>query len=241
MCQVFYVWFYGLGVYFLSFGMTYGIVTPINALMLEHWLYFGLFGFFTILAWYLDIIWTYCKKHWPKLNLVLISIFVVFCLFLGYITIQRNLIWANEIGMYENILLYNPNNALTLINLGNIYFKQRDYENAKIYWQKAISADPYNPTEYSSLGGLFMEQGQYEIAHAWLKKSIEVDATYPFSYLNLSELYLRENNTPLALETLEKLQKINPTSLASEAIDSIKNLGTSTPLIPDKSGFEIIQ
>ncbi|MBQ8476226.1 tetratricopeptide repeat protein [bacterium] len=61
-------------------------------------------------------------------------------------------------------IVNNPANAQNYINLGAIYQKQGNYENARIQYMKAIQMDDSDDTAYYNLASLFIEQKNYSSA-----------------------------------------------------------------------------
>lgn len=227
----FNIWFFGLGIFFANLSLSSGIIASINARAMEHWLYFSLFGVLTIVAWYLDRLWSYLETHRPKMKTVFVAFFTVYCLFLGYQTIQRNLIWADGVALLKNILQYEPGNYHALNNLGNWYYDKRDNATAKLYWERSIAANPYQPVAYTNLGYLASDEGRLREAEEIFKKAIALDPYYYNAYYNLLVLYVQEKRFPEALQVITQLQEKYPkkdfTSLA-DSINELQKSGAST-------------
>lgn len=224
----FNIWFFGLGIFFANLSLSSGIVASINARAMEHWLYFSLFGVFTIVAWYVDRLWSYLETYRPQLKTVCVTIFAVYCLFLGYQTIQRNLIWADSVALLKNILQYEPNNYHALNNLGNWYYDRRDNATAKFYWEQSIVANPYQPVAYTNLGYLASDEGRTLEAEKIFKKAIDLDPYYYNAYYNLLVLYIQEKRFPEALQVLETVQGKYPKKDFTTIENNIKDLQKSS-------------
>lgn len=56
---------------------------------------------------------------------------------------------------YENAIRVDQNNKDTWLKKGNVLFELKDYNNALLYYKKAVSADPV------SNQNIFTEKGEY--------------------------------------------------------------------------------
>lgn len=225
------VWFAGLGFWYVYLSMTSGILRPLNAVIYEHWLYISLIGFFMIAAWYVDKAWEAIEAAHGRGVWLFISLLTLYAVFLSYQTIQRNLLWANPIGLYKDILVYEPNNTQALENLGEWYFLQRDNVTAQILFGRAIAINPSDPLPYVALGVSAALDGKNDEAEQLFKKAIESAPTFDPAYYNLASLYTTQNRTDEALSLLETLERLHPTQSTEDFITYLKNPNTAP--IPD--------
>ena len=221
--ETFYVWFFGLGIFFVNLGPTSGVV-PINARMYEHWLYFSLLGLFAVVGWYLDRLLLWIEKHKPNLKPVLIIALVVYSLFLSVQTIRRNLIWGDTEAFYQNILSYESGNVRVLNNLGNWYSDEGRNDFAAPLYQRAIEADPTQPAPYYNLGNIARDQGDLAAAEKFYRQSIAVSPGFHYAYQNLAALYYAKHNLPKTIEVLENLEKVMPSPELAATIQKLKHL-----------------
>lgn len=234
--EIFYVWFFGLGFYFVYLSMTSGILRPLNAVIYEHWLYFALIGFFTILAWYLDKAWVWCESKGTFLRSVWIVFLSVYALFLGYQTIERNLTWADPVALYKNILVYEPENTQAITNLGEWYYRQHEDAEAERLFMLAIDINPDDPLPYNSLGYGAVLQGKDVVAEAYFKKAMEIDPQFDPAYYNLASLYVTQEKYTEAQSVLEQLQSIHPSPDTAEFIQyavSLQITSSTAPTVQD--------
>ena len=98
-----------------------------------------------------------------------------------------------------------------LLNLGDKYLLELDYEKAVVYFEKLISVDPMNPTGYTGLAeaqnglgntssaidtlkkGMSIFSNYIEQKIEFLKLLIKIDQTNPEWYLSLAEI-LKSND-----------------------------------------------
>ncbi len=206
MISHFRIWFFTWGIFFVALLPTSGIA-PINALIYEHWLYFSLFGFFTLVAFYLDKLFE-LVRHNRVVKITLIILLVVYFGFWAKQTIARNIIWGQPDKFYQNILNYEPNNVRALTNLANIYADRQELSKAEELLWKAIAVDDVQPQPYYNLGNILQTKGDIAGAIELYKKSLAVDKNFPYAYQNLAGIYARQGRLPEALDSLEKLSAI---------------------------------
>ncbi len=215
------IWFFGLAVFLINLAPSSGII-PINARIYEHWLYFSLFGAFSIAGWYLDKFLAYTEKNRPDFKPTIIISLVLYCAFLSIQTIRRNILWGNTEAFYKNILNYHPDNIRVLNNLANWYSNKGENDEATALYQKANEVEPSQPAPYYNLGNIARDKGDLILAESLYKKSVEVDPTFHYAYRSLAELYFQSNRIPEAIEALEKLQKLRPTSEVETALRNLE-------------------
>ena len=69
----------------------------------------------------------------------------------------------------------NIKNPSVLANMGNVYFLQGKYEDAKDAYLEAIKLNPREPAYYITLGNIYDKQGLYEKADEAYEKAIKLD------------------------------------------------------------------
>ena len=141
--------FFGLGWFFVTLIPFMGII-PINAVFLEHWLYIPSIGIFFLIALLLNKIGTTKLKPLAYILIFIISLLLIIR------TIDRNRDWADEERFYKNELKFAPQSHRFLNNLGGYYARNREYEKAVPYFQKAkIGGNSAQP--FYNLAVLYME------------------------------------------------------------------------------------
>ena len=223
MVNPFQIWFFGLGIFFINLLPSSGII-PINARIYEHWLYFSLFGFFTIIAFYLDKLLEFLKSKSVVGRQLLVVGLVIYCVFLSVQTVRRNLIWGNPEALYLNILSYEPQDVRVLNNLGNWYSDHDNNIEAKPLYERAITADPNQPAPYYNLGNIARDNNDLVQAETLYKKTIAVDPTFHYAYSNLAQLYFNQNKLSQALVELQQLEKIFPSDQTKNNIEMLQKL-----------------
>src|SRR3989338_2490292 len=93
----FKIWLFGIMWFFICLGPVSGI-TPINALMYEHWLYLPMVGFWLIVSFYLVKVLEFKGPTFLKIQgrTLIIAPLIAYFAFLSYQSIQRNIVWGSE-------------------------------------------------------------------------------------------------------------------------------------------------
>jgi tetratricopeptide (TPR) repeat protein len=100
---------------------------------------------------------------------------------------------------FHKVLEIDPNNALTLNNLGYMLVdKTSRYSDALKFIRKAVDLDPLNGAYLDSLGWAYFKLGQYESAEDNLRKAVERTSTDPTVHDHLGDLYEKTGRIRLA-------------------------------------------
>lgn len=97
---------------------------------------------------------------------------------------QKNLAWSYELkndkfGSYSanwSSYLFDEELALSLVNMGIIYYKIKKFDQSEKYLKAALTYAPYLENVYGELGWLYFLKGQYEKCIEYCNKAI---TTYP--------------------------------------------------------------
>ena len=209
----FQIWFFGWSWFFIGLGPVSGI-TPINAVIYEHWLYLPMIGFWFIMSFYLVKLFAYLSGKTGKAFVIsrwsLAAGLIIYASFLGYQSIQRNILWGKPIEFFEDILRYEPQSARSNNNLGNLYFNQGDTEKAEGYYRRATEAEDILPQPHFNLGSILQSKGDMFGAIKEYEKAIAVDPSFHYSYQNLVVIYATQGDLVKATEYAEILKQLRP-------------------------------
>ena len=86
-------------------------------------------------------------------------------------------------------LRLNPSNAVTLNNMGGIYFNRKEYAKTIQYCEKALHLTPDVVDMYTNVAASFLILGQSDSGISYLYKAIAVDPTYNTSYVFLGKAF----------------------------------------------------
>jgi tetratricopeptide (TPR) repeat protein len=95
---------------------------------------------------------------------------------------------------YLKALELNPGAAGALVNLGTIYYRQRNFIDAETYYREAIDADPSYPLAQFNIGNLYDELGRLDDAQGHYKLALELNPQYADAHFNLALLCERQGD-----------------------------------------------
>ncbi len=207
--KTFQIWFLGSMWFFIALGPVSGI-TPINALMYEHWLYLAMVGFWLIFSFYLVKLFDYFKETRKSLFVICVLLFGAYISFYGLQSVKRNILWGNPTEFYKNILKYEPDSARINNNLGNIYFNQGNREQAEFYYRKAVDSGDAFAHPYFNLGSMLQSKGDIYGAIQLYEEAIRINPNFYYPYQSLAVIYAQQGNLTKAIENIEILKSLLP-------------------------------
>ncbi len=95
-------------------------------------------------------------------------------------------------------------------NLGSIYIKTGEYDNAIITLKQAIALDQSDAAPYNDIGYAYIRKKDYKKAEAYILDSLSNDPAYPFAYINLGLLREKEGNLNAAEKEYRLAIHLNP-------------------------------
>ncbi|HET9088031.1 MAG TPA: tetratricopeptide repeat protein [Acidobacteriaceae bacterium] len=119
------------------------------------------------------------------------------------------------IDIYNRVLLLNPQHAAALINLGTIYYNQRQYVQAEEAYRRATVADPNYALAFFDLGNALDELHRLMEAIEAYRTAIRLMPKYADAHYNLALAYERIGEQRRALPhwmTYTRLDPIGPWS-----------------------------
>lgn len=110
----------------------------------------------------------------------------------------------------KGVQLY-PTSTRLLNNLAAIYVTLEKYEDAIVYYKKALKGTDREPGRiYQGIATCYIKLGEDDEAVFYLKKSIEEEPNFPRSYLNLAEIYLRRGLIADGIDYFLKAYQLDP-------------------------------
>lgn len=100
------------------------------------------------------------------------------------------------------------------IVLGQLYYRQENYDTAASYFLRAIELHPNDIMGYINLGNVYYSQGRFEKALEGYRKAAQIDDTDPVGQYNLAQAYIK---TLLLAESSNALK-----NASASGIDEVK-------------------
>lgn len=105
----------------------------------------------------------------------------------------------------------NPRNYEALVELANIHYKQKNFQDAIAYYSKALEIRPGEIDVRTDLGTMLFYANRYDEAINEFKKVLAVKPDNPQTLFNIGVAMLHGKNDPqAALQYWEKLVETNP-------------------------------
>lgn len=183
---------FGLLWFYAAFFPCSGILVPMNALFLEHWMYLPTIGLFLGTAESV----ARCFQALPKRFFYGLGT-VMACL-LGILTFQQNKIWRDPITFYEHILKYEPGSARVHNNLAMALTDQSKIDKAMSHYLKAIATSDTYPQTHHNLALLYLHKQEADMAIVHFKRALELQPDFYQSAGYLAEIYTQSGEPDLA-------------------------------------------
>ncbi|MFP5205306.1 MAG: tetratricopeptide repeat protein [Acidobacteriota bacterium] len=113
------------------------------------------------------------------------------------------------IDIYEEIVAADPQFAAAAINLGTLYFHQRQFDRAEALYRQATEADPGYVLAYFDLGNVLDEMGHLDESIAAYQKAISLSPRYADAHYNLALAYERMGHPRAALRHWQAYARID--------------------------------
>lgn len=89
--------------------------------------------------------------------------------------------------LYQRAIYLDPSHAISMSNLGNLYFARKEYGAAETWWLRAIEANPKQQEAQYNLGYLRAMQGAYTAAVEFFHAAIVLDEAFAEAHFNLAD------------------------------------------------------
>ena len=116
----------------------------------------------------------------------------------------------------------NPNDAETVIKLGNLYYDSQAYPQAIQYYEKALSIQPKNADVRTDLGTAYWYTGDADKAIASFEKALAIRPNHPDTLFNLGIVRWQGKKDPKgAVVAWEKLLETNPNYAQKDQVQTL--------------------
>ena len=207
--------FFGLAWYFMGLLPVLNLF-PMNANMAVHWLYLPSAGFFfalsLILRRFTDALMS-GRGAALRVPVFLAAVLAAGAV-LGGLTWRKNAEWRDEETLYKHVLLYSRTPRV-YVNLGNIYTRKGDFDNAVKYYMLAKEIAPAQTEIYVNLGYVYIAKRDYPKAEEVLRQAVTISPRHANAHFNLGVTYANMGRFREALLEIEKTLELNPNHTAA--------------------------
>ncbi len=116
----------------------------------------------------------------------------------------------------------NRNAAQPLINIGNLWLVQEDFQPASIVLREAVRLDPTSAAAFYYLGSALYKTAAFEEAEGALSRSIDLDPASSQARLMLVNVYMQQERYNDALAQLDTYLERNPDGDDRKAVEEMR-------------------
>jgi len=186
--------------FFIALLPVLGIV-PIGNIMAERYLYLPIVGFCGIVGCIVS------NATFRKTGIIVIGI-IILSMQIG--VLWRNDVWQNDTTLWSSTYQREPNSARACSNLGNTYFKNKQYEAAIRMYKRSLSLPFSYPFIHFNLGATYEKLGLVDKAVEEYKASISRNSDNTLAFNNLGTVYDKQGLYDLAIEAYNNALASNP-------------------------------
>ncbi|MBI4137402.1 tetratricopeptide repeat protein [Candidatus Roizmanbacteria bacterium] len=199
------VLFFFLSFFFIS---LLPFLTPfrITWIVAERYVYLGSIG--VIAAVSLGFSWL--MKRYAEYRDVIIGVVVIIVMILSIRSIVRNAHWKNEDVLWVATVAASPSSHNAHNNMGDVYVRQGDYQNAAREFSRAIEIKPDYADAYHNLANTYQHLNNHEQALAFYQKALEINPNIWQSHVQIAGIYGAQGDLSKAEEELNKAREISP-------------------------------
>lgn len=144
--------------------------------------------------------------------------------------------YTPQIEAYQDLLRANPNDAVALAGLGDVYVQQGNYSQAKDLFEKATTIDPNNALYHGRLGEAYYGLNMIDVALRELNTGLSIDPRNQAIMIDIGLVYSHINQLDQAKQMWQKAIDISPNNTmahtAKELISEQVNPGSTTAAPP---------
>ncbi len=176
------------------------LLPPRGNVIAEHKLYLSLSLIIPFLCYWLAV--AVSKKQFIIILSPIIGIFAL-------VTLQRNVLWADPVKMWEDTVKQSPNKARVYQNLGVAYFNAGRIEDALVNYKKAISLAPEMTVAYINIASIYTEQGRWSDAMDYVEQALHIDPALEGGYYQRAVLWALKKEDAKAIADFTKALALN--------------------------------
>lgn len=134
----------------ISFGILWFLIAllptssviPLSEVLNDHRTFFPYIGLIISIIWTLKIVFYKLFNSSKTKKIVFVGLSFIVLILFCYGTFQRNEVWHDKGSLWKDVTIKSPKNGRGMMNYGLELMRTGDYENAEIYYQKALKLSP---------------------------------------------------------------------------------------------------
>ncbi|MBI4690328.1 MAG: tetratricopeptide repeat protein [Nitrospirae bacterium] len=138
---------------------------------------------------------------------------------------QRNIVWNDEISLWNDVVSKSPMKGRGYNNLGVAYGNKGFINKAIEQYRLAVKLDPNDSTTYSNLGNAYLFKDFVDMAIEQYRTAIRLEPNWVKPHLNLGRIYLSRGRIEESQREFESVLRLNPQYYeAQELLERIYSL-----------------
>ncbi|MBI5192689.1 MAG: tetratricopeptide repeat protein [Nitrospirae bacterium] len=202
---------FGIFWFFITLSVESSII-PISDVIFEHRLYLPSVGAVTAFGSTVMYAVEEINKRIQRGNSLIISCIAILCVVLplSITTYQRNMVWKNDITLWEDVVRKSPYNARGYNNLGSAYDKAGRTIEAVREFKIALRLAPDYWDAHYNLGIIYSRQGHIDEAIEEYKTALKYNPIYADGHNILGIIYANNGRMDEAIEEFKTTLKLVP-------------------------------
>ncbi|MGH7995999.1 MAG: tetratricopeptide repeat protein [Opitutaceae bacterium] len=129
---------------------------------------------------------------------------------LGWLTIQRNLVYRSDVAIWRDVVTNRPSNAYGHNNYGNILARTGRPAEAMAQYEEAIRLGPNYAAAYANGGNALAKLGRFPEAIAWYERALKISPDMPDAETELGIALDDDGRGEEAAAHYEKALRLDP-------------------------------
>ena len=200
---------FGIFWFFITLSVESSII-PIKDVIFEHRVYLPSIGLIVAISTSVFMVVENLKDRRKSIDRVVIGVLAVIVVVLTGTTYARNIIWKDEVSLWEDVVSKSPKNERGYNNLGYTYQSLGFLDKALEHYQTAIKLNPDYYMAYVNLGNTYQSSGFLDKAIKNYQTALKLNPEIPEAYNNLGVVYKSQGLIDKAIEQYQIAIKLNP-------------------------------
>jgi tetratricopeptide (TPR) repeat protein len=211
------------------------VIIPLNAMLQENRAYLAGVGIISLAAVSLDGLLNWSRRKAPVLLKTVWTGILVLVLICAMLTIQRNIIWQDDISLWTDAVLKNPGSNEAHLGMGAAYHERKNLDLAVKEYQDALIIKPEDYRAIGNLAHIYRQQGRYDLAIAAYRRVIRLVPGDSKAHYGLGLTYELAGQLGLAVQEYQKALALDPAN--ERALFRLENIHAPSGKLRDKDGL----
>lgn len=183
----------------------------------ERYLYLPSVGFCWLLGWSGIRLWKSTAILHPAWRRTFAAALGVLAILSCIRIVTRNSAWHDNFTFYRRTLAASPDAYLIRINLGAVYDRMGDPNDAEREWNEVLKFYPQNSVVLADLGMLYARQHLYSLGAGYLQQAIQADPQHADAHIKLGFVYFDTGELERAETEFRSAIKMAPMNISGYA------------------------